>query len=165
MQQDPKAILTAHITANQDRYYRLAFSYVHNREAAMDVVQNAVVKGLEHAADIREPAYLRTWFFRIVINESLAYLRKYGKEILWEPTQFVQAADVETQQSNSENVMLEEVMELPEEMRIVIILRFYEELSLNEIAHATGLSLSKVKYRLYAALKKLRQQYERKVEA
>ena len=45
--------LTAYITQNQNRYYRLAYSYVKEEQAALDVVQNAVVRALEHVGELR----------------------------------------------------------------------------------------------------------------
>ena len=47
MSQNQKEALAAYLVANQEKFYRLAFSYVRSQEAALDIVQNAVVKGLE----------------------------------------------------------------------------------------------------------------------
>ena len=40
--------IIGYLLTNQEKFYRLAFSYVHNPDAALDVVQNAIVKALEH---------------------------------------------------------------------------------------------------------------------
>ena len=40
--------ITAYLIANQNQFYRLAYSYVQNQEDALDVVQNAVCRELEH---------------------------------------------------------------------------------------------------------------------
>ena len=58
------------------------------------------------------------------------------------------------------NEVYEEIQKLPEDMKTVIILRFYEELSLQEISEVTKTNLSTVKSRLYAALKKLQKGLE-----
>ncbi len=84
MNQDKKTIVISYILENQDKFYRLAYSYVHQKEAALDIVQNAVVKALEHWQDIRQVAHIKTWFYRILVNESLQYLKKTEKELLWE---------------------------------------------------------------------------------
>lgn len=63
--------LTRYITENQNRYYRLAYRYVKEEQAALDVVQNAVLKALEHVQDLRNSAYMGTWLYRIVMNESM----------------------------------------------------------------------------------------------
>ncbi|MDO4439426.1 MAG: sigma factor, partial [Eubacteriales bacterium] len=52
------------ITKDQDRFYRLAYSYVRNQEDALDVVQSSVCKALEHYKDIRSENAIKTWFYR-----------------------------------------------------------------------------------------------------
>ena len=89
MSQNQKEALAAYLVANQEKFYRLAFSYVRSQEAALDIVQNAVVKGLEHAESIREMAYIKTWFYRILVNESLSYMKKYVVGVPSEPAQLL----------------------------------------------------------------------------
>ena len=63
--------LEEYIEAHQDSFYRVAFTYVKDRDAALDVVQNAVVQALTHIHTLREPAYMRTWFYRIAEKQAL----------------------------------------------------------------------------------------------
>ena len=67
--------LEEYIEAHQDSFYRVAFTYVKDRDAALDVVQNAVVQALTHIHTLREPAYMRTWFFRRYPSPSLTRMR------------------------------------------------------------------------------------------
>ena len=154
MKQDVKTTLISCITDNQAQFYRLAYSYVHQREAALDVVQNAVVRALEKYDTIRDPKAVKTWFYRVVVNESLRYLEKYGRELPCEPEDF---RDIPAQEKEEADYELYcRIDRLPAELKTVIILRFYEDLSLKEIAQVTNLRLSTVKYRLYAGLNKLK---------
>lgn len=73
---DTRQLLVDHITAGQTDFYRLVFSYVQNRDAALDVVQEAVVKALTKVDTLREPAYLKTWFYRILLNECMNHFRQ-----------------------------------------------------------------------------------------
>jgi len=114
--------------------------------------------GLEHAESIREMAYIKTWFYRILVNESLSYMKKYGREVPLEPEQMREITDSSKEEWQEESEMYQAVMGLPEEMKTVVVLRFYEDMTLAEIAEVTGISLSQVKYRLYTGLEKLRQQ-------
>ena len=66
-----RQLLVDYITAGQADFYRLAYSYVKNRDAALDVVQESIVKALTKIDSLREPAYLRTWFYRILLNERM----------------------------------------------------------------------------------------------
>lgn len=163
MQETRQEALAAYLIENQEKFYRLAFSYVHDQQMALDVVQNAVVKALEHITDLREMAYLRTWFYRILVNESLSYWNQAKREILWEPEQMKTILDTTQPMEEGDSEMYAAVMRLPLEMKTVVILRYYEDMTLQEIAQVTGISLSKVKYRLYTGLKKLRGLYEKEV--
>ena len=71
-----RAILTEYILAHQADFYRLAYSYVKDRDAALDVVQESIVKALTKAGSLREPAYVKTWFYRILVNESITWFRQ-----------------------------------------------------------------------------------------
>lgn len=48
-----------YITENQERFYRLSFSYTHNPDAALDIVQEAVLKGIAKFSTLRNPQYMR----------------------------------------------------------------------------------------------------------
>ena len=71
-----------YLLTNQEKFYRLAFSYVHNPDAALDVVQNAIVKALEHYNSIRNIKYIKTWFYRVLVNECLTALQKEKESVL-----------------------------------------------------------------------------------
>lgn len=145
-----------YILENQNKFYRLAYSYVREEQAALDVVQNAVCRGLEGCFGLKNPLALKTWFTRILINEALQYLRKQKRETAL--TEAHTAALAYTEPTFAEDKQAyEAVMQLPENMKTVILLHYYEDMTLKEIAEITDTNLSTVKTRLYSALKKLRQ--------
>lgn len=148
-------LIGAYVTENQERFYRLAFSYAREPQAALDIVQNAIVRALEHSGQLRETVYMKTWFYRILVNESLNYIKRAGRETPWEPQEMARLMEREAPEKGEE--LHEMVLELPEEIKTVILLRFYEDMTLADIAQVTGENLSKVKYRLYTGLEKLRQ--------
>lgn len=155
MEQRVYETLVAYIVENQDRLYRVAYYYVNNRDNARDVVQNAICKALENYGSIRSHGALRTWMERILINESMNYLRKYRKETLCEYALIQEEAYVESAYDRDFSV-LEAVRRLPAGQRTVIMLRFYDELTLKEISQVTGMNLNTVKTRLYNGLRTLR---------
>ena len=71
MRRDLYDSVTAYIIENQEKFYRLAFSYVKNKDDALDIVQNAVCKALDHYESLRNEAAVKTWFYRILVNESI----------------------------------------------------------------------------------------------
>ena len=85
MKQDIYDLTVEHILDNQDKAYRLAYSYVQDRDAALDVVQNAACQALEKCWGVKNPSALKTWHYKIVVNEALQYLRKNRREISTQP--------------------------------------------------------------------------------
>ena len=145
-----KALITDFIYGNQAALYRLAFAYTRSREAALDIVQDTVVQALTHAASLRSAEAVKPWVYRILVNESLAYLRR-NKRFLLE--QQAEDADI------GERLDVYRAVErLDPKLRTVVMLRFYEDMRLEDIAHITGANLSTVKSRLYTALGRLREE-------
>ncbi len=153
--------LEEYIESHQDRFYRLAFTYVKDPDAAMGVVQNAVVQALTHVHTLREPAYLKTWFYRILVNEGLGYLRKNKRVLPAEeaPEAFLSVGDPCEDIARRLDVY-RAVSRLKPKLRTVVVLRFYEDMPLSEIAQVTGGNINTVKSRLYKALELLRAEME-----
>lgn len=84
MKQDLYENLVNYIIENQKQFYRLAYSYVRKEEDALDVVQNAICKALEHYGTLKNTQALRTWFYRILVNESLLFLSRKKEELFSE---------------------------------------------------------------------------------
>ena len=68
--------LIQYIIEDQDRFYRVAYSYTRHQEDALDAVQSAVCKALESHESIKNADAIRAWFYRILINECLLVLKK-----------------------------------------------------------------------------------------
>lgn len=151
--------IVAYILENQDRFYRLAYTYVHNQEDALDIVQNAVCQALEHYGDLRNPHAINTWFYRILVNESLRFIKKRNRELPSDEELNTELPYFEASFEGSDN-LYEEINHLDKLTQLIIKLRFYEELSLKEIAEITELNLNTVKARLYRGLKLLKQNIE-----
>ena len=150
--------LIQYILDHQDRFYRLAYSYTKNQEDALDAVQNAVCKALEAYDSIRNADAIKTWFYRILINECLRVIKKRKQDAV--------SADIEEQDAvyyekafDRENVD-DELEKLEPDVQEIIRLRFFEEMSLKEIAAITGYNLNTVKTKLYRGLKLLKENME-----
>ena len=148
------AALIEYLGENQERFYRIAFSYAKNRESALDLVQDAIVRAITNISSLKKQEYLKTWFYRILVNECLMYLRK--NKILFLPD-LEEQFDLPHSDKRFEDIELyEAVQQLEPELKTVVILRFFEDLKLEDIARITKTNLSTVKARLYRALKLLR---------
>ncbi len=143
-----------YILENQEKMYRLAYSYVQNKEDALDVVQNSICTALEKCDSIRNTNAIKTWIYRVVVNEALQLLRKGKREIAWDPGTLPEEAYWDSSLIEAKEIYAR-VQKLSPPVKTIIILRFYEELSLKEIAEVTGLNINTVKTKLYRGLAEL----------
>ena len=146
--------LTDYLVAGQADFYRLAYSYVKNRDAALDVVQESIVKALARSDTLRDAAYLKTWFYRILLNESMNHFRR-GKRLVPFSEQAEEAAAPDPD-VGARLDLYDAIERLSPQEQAVIRLRFFEDMKLEEIARVTGANLNTVKSRLYKSLRKLR---------
>lgn len=136
---------------NYETYYRLAYSYVQQEQDALDIVQESAYKAIKDCGHVRNPEYLSTWIHRIVINTALDLIRKRKKEELSDTVPEAVWEDC------YEDVDLQYMLtRLDARSRAVIILRYFEDMRLEDIANAMDENLNTVKARLYRTLKKLR---------
>ena len=77
--------LESFLVENQVRSYRLAYSYLKDREGALDAVQTAVCRALEKQDSLREEAALRVWIYRILVNVCTDMLRQRKRIVLVPP--------------------------------------------------------------------------------
>ena len=151
---DNRQLLVEHILNGQTDFYRLAVSYVKNRDAALDVVQEAIVKALSKVDTVREPAYLKTWFYRILINEAMNHFRRNRNLVSLEEVMVDRA--VESGDPGERLDLYDAIDRLSFQEQTVIKLRYFEDMKLEEIAQATGANLNTVKSRLYKAIRKIK---------
>lgn len=143
------------LTTRYESYYRLAYKLMQNQEDALDVVQESAYKAIRDCREVTNPAYLSTWIYRIVVNTSLDMLRKQKRELCPE-----EMPEIPCEERYSELDLQESLQCLDAKSRSVIILRYFEDMKLEDIAEIAGENLNTVKARLYRALKKLRIDWE-----
>ena len=139
------------LTENYERYYRLAYSYMRNENDALDVVQESAYRAIRDCRKVRNKDYLSTWIYRIVVNTALDMLRRKKKENI---TEELPEIPVEDQYQDLELGTV--LNQLDDKSRTIILLRYFEDLKLEDIADIVGDNLNTVKARLYRSLKKLR---------
>ena len=139
-----------------DQYYRLAYSYVKNEADAGDIVQNGAYKALRSSHTLRQQEYAKTWVYRIMLNEIFSFLRQPKPESY----EYIQEeVGIETAHVEDEyaDIDLQRALDsLPESDRAIVIMKFFEDKKLEEIAEILDVNLSTIKSRLYRSMKKLR---------
>ncbi len=134
----------------------LADSVLDNIHGIFLVMDIAVGKALDHYEAIRNENAVRTWFYRILVNESLLLIRKQKMEIPAEDG-IGQEIPYYEEGYNREEDVYEQLNRLEEDMQTIIKLRYFEELTLKEIAYVTRTNLNTVKAKLYRGLRLLKQ--------
>ena len=125
-----------------------------NGDEALDVVQDAFARALRRRASFRAEGDLEAWVWRIVLNAARDRRRSLGRE---RPQAWLEpvAAAAET---NGE--VRTSVLRLPERQRLVVFLRYYADLSYDQIAEALGIRPGTVAASLNAAHASLRRNLE-----
>jgi RNA polymerase sigma-70 factor (ECF subfamily) len=139
-----------------DPAYRLAAVMLADRSTAEDAVQEASIKAWRKLSQLRGDAgSLRSWFLSIVANEC----RMVRRQRWWSVTK---VAEVSPQQVVDERFgaastdLKAALLRLSPDERLPLVLHFYLDLPLEEVARTLGLSPSAAKSRIYRAARKLR---------
>lgn len=123
--------------------YVIAFAILKNEEDAQDAVCSAILKAYEHIDQLKNPHKFKAWMITITKNEALHIKRRRlelpGDEKIEELLEPVR---------DHYNELWDVIQNLPEEYRLVIVLFYYNELSLRDITKVLNIPLGTVKSRL-----------------
>ena len=141
------------IEQNKKYFFNIAISILSSEDDAGDAIGEMIIKGYENITKLREPQFFKTWMTRILINESKKILISRGKVISIEEYQ-EQVTNGELNQE--ENIDLRRAMKkLSKEQHDVIMLFYYNNLKIDEIAEILNIPAGTVKSRLNSAKNKL----------
>lgn len=143
---------------NEHKIYKFAYGYVKNEDMALDLVHESIVKAIQKRDTIKEKKYLKTWFYRVLINECLGFLRKQNRIMFFKEIEDIEnLGQIDKASINNENIDLYDAIDkLPSKLKTIIMLRFFEDMRLDEISKTLKINLSTVKSRLYKALEVLK---------
>ncbi|QFT91058.1 ECF RNA polymerase sigma factor SigW [Bacillus sp. THAF10] len=151
-----------------DQLTRLAYSYVKDADMAKDLVQNTFIKCYTTIETFRHESTLKTWLYRITINECKDYLKSwsYKKFLLLELYNSNNNSSLSPEEVAIKNWekgrVKSTIFSLPPKYREIIFLYYYEELTMEEISTLLGLPISTVKTRIRRGKDRLKQTIERK---
>lgn len=152
-----KELIEQVILQNYNQYYRLAYSYVHNEADAGDIVQDGAYRAIKSSHTLKNPDYVMTWVYRIMLNECFRYL-KQPKNVSYEALQEEQGFELGQTEDSYLDVDLQKALDsLGDKDKAIIIMKYFEDKKLEEIAEVLEENLSTVKSRLYRSMKKLQE--------
>ncbi len=152
----------------QHRVFGVALRMLGNRADAQDVAQEVFLRAHRALHDFRGDARLSTWLYAIASRLCLTRLAagerrrvRHGEESLgrlWDPLADPAGS---AEQAERESALYRAIAQLPEERRLVVVLRDLEGLSYEEIAAILNLELGTVRSRLHRARLDLKEKLER----
>ena len=143
----------------EGKLFNVAFRITGSREDAMDATQSAFAKAYEKLNTF-DPSYrFFSWIYRIAVNESLNLIKRRGRESKLGDETAAPVANPEqkTGKNQTWDEVARAVRRLKPDLRAVLALRHFEELSYREIADVLGIPENRVKSRLFSARRQLRQ--------
>ncbi len=153
----------------QEKLYWHIRRLVHSHEDANDVLQNTFIKVFRNIHKFRGDAKLYTWLYRIATNESITFLdkkrRKQAESIDNEDLNLANQLKADSYFDGSEiQLQLQLAMaKLPEKQRLVFSMRYFEEMSYQDISDILETSVGGLKASYHHAVKKI-EQYLKNVE-
>ena len=144
------------ILKKYNQYYRLAYSYVHNEADAGDIVQNGAYKALRNGHTLKKVEYAETWVYRIMLNECIRCVKQF-RHLSYEAIQEENGTEAGYKEDDYENIDLQRALDaLQDRDKAIIILRYFEDKKLEEIAEILEENVNTIKSRLYRSIKKMR---------
>jgi RNA polymerase sigma-70 factor (ECF subfamily) len=135
--------------------YITAYTYVKNKDDALDIVHDTVLKAYTNIKKLKEPQFFNTWLTRILINCSIDFIRKNKKVVSLAETTSLHAAI--NQDFNEQSLdLFNAISKLNEKSKTIVILKYFQDMTLTEIADMLNSPLGTVKTNLHKALKELR---------
>jgi RNA polymerase sigma-70 factor (ECF subfamily) len=143
----------------QSHVYNVAFSFTKDSENALDISQDVFVKVYKNLNSFRGESQFKTWLTRIAFNESQNWLKKNKRHIdmenLKDKSAHVDSTD-EMLAKENRTILLRSLYELNTKYRLAVVLRYFENYSIREIASTMSCSEGVVKNMLFRSLQKLK---------
>ena len=155
------------------KIFTLCFGMLTREDEARDATQETFIAAYRSAARFRGEAKVSSWLHRIAVNQCLTVKRRVktraedyldeesgeSDRIFVAPISF--SPGNEAEQSERLRVVRQAVSSLPVDLRQVVVMKEFEEMTFQEISDTLALPLSTVKSRLYTALKQLKLKLDR----
>jgi RNA polymerase sigma factor (sigma-70 family) len=152
----------------EQHVYRTAYYILNNEQDALDAAQEALIRIYTKINSYEEKAQFKTWVQRIVTNICIDKFRRTKPSVSIDEHDMVfqdnQDVEFEVMSTYVAKDIQDAINKLPEHHRTVIVLRYLQDLSYNEIADCLDLPLNTVKSYLFRArqqLQNLLQEYQK----
>jgi RNA polymerase sigma-70 factor (ECF subfamily) len=134
----------------------VAYLILRDRSEAEDVVIETLLTAYERGGAIRDERALRAWLLRVATNQALGRRRRTGRLVRLDLAPDTAGTGDLASESSTRITLLDGIDRLPTQIRAAVVLRYYADLSVDEVATALGKSPNTIKAQLQTALDRLR---------
>ena len=150
-------VFEEYLINNKEKLYKISYIYLKNKEDAMDIIHESIVKAYNKLESVKDLNNIDSWFIRILINTAIDYIRKNSKTVLVEDQDMEILINKSKNKGDSFNLLIQN---LNEELRIIIVLKYFHGYKIREISGILSLRESQVKNKIHKALNLLRKEIE-----
>lgn len=143
------------IKNNKEYLYKTAYVYVKDSDKALDILQECTYKAFKSIKTLRNPNYFKTWITRILINIAISMIKKDSKIIYLD--------DNNPLESEKSCINIEEKLDLynaiemlKPDYKIVVIMKYFNDMTVDDISSVLNIPVNTVKTRLSRARKSLK---------
>lgn len=152
------------LSLHKDQLYRIAFRYLKNEQGALEAIQETTYRAYRNLKKLKKPEYFRTWLIRILINVCLDDLKYLKRQVTYDSevsSSLSGIADDPYEPGGRVNLQRLDILFALEHLdfkyRQIIELKYFEDLTLRDIADILDRPEGTVKTWLNQALKQLRE--------
>lgn len=141
---------------HKEYLYKMAFCYVKDEQKAIDLLGECTYKGLINIPHLKNPEFFKTWITKIIVNLAMDSLKK-DKKIIYLDEPLIESNPTYEIPLETKMDLYDAIDQLKPDYKSVIILRYFHDLGIEEIAHIMIMPTNTIKSYLYRAKQQLRQ--------
>ncbi|SLL31568.1 Possible alternative RNA polymerase sigma factor SigM [Mycobacteroides abscessus subsp. abscessus] len=141
----------------KEKLYKMAYVYMQNEEDALEVFQETIYKAFASMSKVKNNEYFSTWMTRILINTAIDLLRKKKRVVPINQEVLENASDTSSFNSDVHIDLLKALEEIEEKYKTVLLLRYYQDYTVKQIASILKCPEGTVKTNIRRGLEKLKE--------
>ncbi|MFZ3579107.1 sigma-70 family RNA polymerase sigma factor [Virgibacillus sp. DJP39] len=143
------------ITSNKSQLYRVALAYLKDEQEALEAIQEVTFRSYKKIKKVREPKYFATWLTRIMINYCADELKRKKR---FSPADYDVKAKTIVEENDSRITMEAAIQVLEPKLQEIIILKYFQDMTIEQIATSLEQPTGTIKTWLNKALRRLRKE-------
>ena len=149
------------VKINKEILYKTAYLYTKNEHDSLEILDETVYRAYVSIKKLKEDKYFNTWIMRILINRCISYLNNRKRiELLGINIGNLRKGSKEDKNLEDRLDLYKAIDELDGKLKVVIILRYFQDLTVSQIADILECPIGTVKTHIHKAIKRLRIELE-----